>query len=214
MTISDLQQRLAALGFYRGAIDGRYGDGTSWSPACLLAGRSRHTDPTDPMSQNAAAALNTDPAHVRTVRDVEAAGAGFANGLPKILFEGHIFSRLTGGRSTAPIRRSPIRTGIAPNTPVRSRVVTTSFSMPSARRRCGLLGGELRRVPNPRQELQGVRVQQFVRVRARPVPDRGRSAYRLRQLHSRQPPRRRAPQQPLGGVRSRLQRLGLQSQPV
>lgn len=95
MTISDLQQRLAALGFYSGAIDGQYGDGTrSALLACLKAGPDTPLQPADITA--AARALNVSEAHVRTVRDVEAAGAGFANGLPKVLFEGHIFSRLTG----------------------------------------------------------------------------------------------------------------------
>jgi hypothetical protein len=97
MTISDLQTRLKALGLYTGIIDGKYGPA---SRAALLAALERGPD--TPVTQadvsRAATALSTTPAHIRTVRDVEAAGAGFANGLPKILFEGHIFSKLTGGR--------------------------------------------------------------------------------------------------------------------
>lgn len=100
MNISDLQQRLAALGFYRGAIDGKYGDGTrSALLACLKAGPDTPLQPADITA--AAQTLNVTEAHVRTVRDVEAAGAGFANGLPKVLFEGHIFSRLTGHKFDA-----------------------------------------------------------------------------------------------------------------
>lgn len=96
MNISDLQKRLSPQ-FYTGAIDGKYGTGTR---AALLAAIAAGPDTrlsSDDFAR-AASALNTTPAHVRTVCDVEASGAGFANGVPKILFEGHIFSRLTGGR--------------------------------------------------------------------------------------------------------------------
>lgn len=95
MTISDLQKRLAALGFYRGKIDGIYGGGTrSALLQCLEAGPDTPMQPAD--IAKAARLLDVSQAHIRTVRDVEAAGAGFFNGLPKVLFEGHIFSRLTG----------------------------------------------------------------------------------------------------------------------
>jgi hypothetical protein len=97
MTILDLQQRLAALGFYRGTLDGLYGSGTRTALMTALASGPDTPITVDDVAR-AAATLSTTPAHVRTVRDVEAAGAGFANGLPKILFEGHIFSKLTGGR--------------------------------------------------------------------------------------------------------------------
>lgn len=97
MTISDLQTRLKALGLYTGDIDGKYGPMTRTALQNALA-RGPDTPVTQADVSRAAAALATTPAHIRTVRDVEAAGAGFANGLPKILFEGHIFSKLTGGR--------------------------------------------------------------------------------------------------------------------
>jgi len=47
----------------------------------------------------AGAALNLDPAVVRAVAEVEAAGRGFLpDGRPQILFEAHIFHRQTDGR--------------------------------------------------------------------------------------------------------------------
>jgi hypothetical protein len=46
----------------------------------------------------AAQLLGCEPAAVRAVAAVESAGEGFDNGKPKILFEAHVFSRLTRGR--------------------------------------------------------------------------------------------------------------------
>lgn len=97
MTIVELQQALASRGFYKGSVDGDYGSDTrSALLACLEAGPDTPLNPTD--VARAAALIGATPAHVRTVVAVEAAGAGFHAGLPKILFEGHIFSRLTKGR--------------------------------------------------------------------------------------------------------------------
>jgi Protein of unknown function (DUF3380). len=46
----------------------------------------------------AAEALDCEVAAVKAVAQVEGAGSGFLpNGIPKILFEAHVFSRLTGG---------------------------------------------------------------------------------------------------------------------
>jgi len=50
----------------------------------------------------AAAALGCDVAAIRAVCEVEAPSGGFdAAGQPRILFEGHLFSKLTGGRYDA-----------------------------------------------------------------------------------------------------------------
>lgn len=51
----------------------------------------------------AARELGVEPAVIRAVTSVEARGTGFISGtdLPLILFEGHIFHRLTGGRYSA-----------------------------------------------------------------------------------------------------------------
>jgi hypothetical protein len=50
----------------------------------------------------AAERLDCDVAAIKAVCDVEAPGGGFdARGLPRILFEGHVFSRLTNGKYDA-----------------------------------------------------------------------------------------------------------------
>lgn len=64
-----------------------------------------HGDPT-PLSvedfEQAARRLNCTVAAIRAVAQVESAGGGFLrDGRPKILFERHIFHRLTGGAHTA-----------------------------------------------------------------------------------------------------------------
>lgn len=52
--------------------------------------------------RRAAQALNCDVACVRAVAEVESNGHGFLpSGQPKILFEAHVFARLTGGAFTA-----------------------------------------------------------------------------------------------------------------
>lgn len=97
MNIADLQMRLTALGFYNGPSDGNYNAATrAGLKACLEAGPDTPIQPNDVI--RAASLVGATPAHIRTVRDVEAAGSGFQDGLPKILFEGHIFSKLTNGR--------------------------------------------------------------------------------------------------------------------
>jgi hypothetical protein len=54
---------------------------------------------TDGAFSQAAATLHTDVASVKAVKDVESGGGGFlTDGRPKILFEGHVFSRLTARR--------------------------------------------------------------------------------------------------------------------
>lgn len=54
---------------------------------------------TDADMQNAAAKLNCERAVIDAVCEVESGGSAFLNdGRPKILFEAHLFGRLTGGR--------------------------------------------------------------------------------------------------------------------
>ncbi len=96
-TIANLQQYLKNARFYAGTIDGAFGPKTKDAlMQCLAAGPD--TPITTDNVAKAAAAISCSAAQVRTVWKVEAAGAGFFQGLPKILFEGHIFSRLTSGK--------------------------------------------------------------------------------------------------------------------
>lgn len=68
--------------------------------AASASSKSRRLDAADFV--RAADALGVEVALVRALADVEAKGAAFlASGEPKILFEPHIFSRLTGGRFDA-----------------------------------------------------------------------------------------------------------------
>jgi hypothetical protein len=57
---------------------------------------------TDEDYERAARALGVDVAAIRAVVEVEAGGAGFlSDGRPKILYEAHVFGRLTGHRHHA-----------------------------------------------------------------------------------------------------------------
>ncbi|HVJ03813.1 MAG TPA: N-acetylmuramidase family protein [Sphingomonas sp.] len=96
MDIATLQRRMVALG-YPLAVDGRYGPITR---AAVLAAL---TDPPDTAINAAdvrglAEQWDVDVAALWAVRDVEASGAGFADGRPKLLFEPHRFSKATGHR--------------------------------------------------------------------------------------------------------------------
>jgi len=96
-TITNLQRRLNAHGWYTAPIDGDYG------PLTRKAIMTALTEPTDaPASavdiSHAASALKVPEAVVRAVREVESSGDPFVNGRPTILFEPHRFSRATQGR--------------------------------------------------------------------------------------------------------------------
>lgn len=57
---------------------------------------------TDDDFARAAAALDVEVAAIRAVAEVEAAGSGFLpDGRPQILYEAHVFHRLSGGRHAA-----------------------------------------------------------------------------------------------------------------
>lgn len=99
MDIATLQRRLTPLG-HPLAVDGQYGPRTR---AAVLAAL---TDPPDtPVTasdiKGLAEGWQVDPATLWAVRDVEASGAGFFDGRPKLLFEPHRFSRATGHRYDA-----------------------------------------------------------------------------------------------------------------
>lgn len=69
---------------------------------------------TDADFARAAAALQCDVAAIRAVVEIEAGGNGFIeDGRPKILYEAHVFHRLTGGKH-AP---APDRHGVALSAP-------------------------------------------------------------------------------------------------
>ncbi|ETI58922.1 hypothetical protein C100_22380 [Sphingobium sp. C100] len=93
----DLQKRLAALGFYRGPLDGLFGGA---SKAALLAVMTAGPDyPITAMDiAQAAEMLRVEAAKIWAVYDVEATGDAFIDGRPTILFEPHRFSRSTGHR--------------------------------------------------------------------------------------------------------------------
>lgn len=92
-----LQRRLATLGFYAGAIDGRFGPMSKAAAlACLTDGPDYPVTGSD--IAQAASQLGVDPNVIWTVYDVEAAGSAFIGGRPTILFEPHRFSRSTSHR--------------------------------------------------------------------------------------------------------------------
>jgi hypothetical protein len=97
VTPVQFQQELARLRLYTGKIDGDIGPKTK--DAAL---RALTMGPDTPISAvdvaRVAQRLRVTSAHVWTVYDVEAAGDPFIDGRPAILFEPHIFSRLTGHR--------------------------------------------------------------------------------------------------------------------
>lgn len=91
-----LQSHLRASGRYTGKLDGLYGPATR--AAVLLAMTDGpDTALTEQDFVESAARLNVKIAAIKAFRKVEAAGVAFENGRPKILFEGHRFSKATKG---------------------------------------------------------------------------------------------------------------------
>jgi hypothetical protein len=92
-----LQQFLRDTGRYGGEVDGLCGPFTR--NAILQA---MEDGPDTPLALqdyiDSGGRLGCHPAYVLALAEVEAQGAGFDGGFPKILFEPHVFCRLTNGR--------------------------------------------------------------------------------------------------------------------
>jgi hypothetical protein len=97
MFTRDLQQRLLTTRRYAGVLDGIWGRLTD-SGVLLAMSDGPDTTLTISHFNGAAVRLNVEPAAIRAFWSVEANGAGFEGGKPKILPERHRFSKATGGR--------------------------------------------------------------------------------------------------------------------
>lgn len=100
MNLADLQAYLKSTSRYSGRIDGLWGRLTEGGILLAL------TDgPDTPLVETDFVAsgkrLMVQPAAIKAFWKTEANGAGFQDGLPKILPEPHRFSRATGGRFDA-----------------------------------------------------------------------------------------------------------------
>lgn len=93
----ELQTYLRDSGSYSGEVDGVFGPLTRQA---ILAALEDGPDTTLTLAdyRNSAARLRCRPADIMAFADVEANGAGFSAGKPKILFEPHRFSKLTEHR--------------------------------------------------------------------------------------------------------------------
>lgn len=94
MSLTDLQLSLRETGRYDGKVDGVWGSRTETAIIKAL-----EDGPDTPLADAdfaaSAARLGCKVSHIKAVAEVEASGAGFQDGFPKILPERHIFSRLT-----------------------------------------------------------------------------------------------------------------------
>jgi hypothetical protein len=94
--LRELQLYLRDTGRYAGEVDGAYGPQTR---AAIL--KAMQDGPDTKLSLNdylaSSGRLACHPANIMAFAEVEAAGAGFVDGEPKILFEPHRFCKLTSG---------------------------------------------------------------------------------------------------------------------
>ena len=100
MNHKQLQQRLAGLGYYDGAIDGLFGPKSKGAVIAALTGGPDYPITSLDIEQ-ASQRLGVDPAKVWAVYDVESTGSAFIEGRPTILFEPHRFSKATAHRYDA-----------------------------------------------------------------------------------------------------------------
>jgi hypothetical protein len=91
-----LQLYLRDTGRYNGDIDGLYGRLTRGGVLCGMED-GPDTQLTDDDYLQSSRRLAVRQSTIRAFADVEAMGAGFADGKPKILFEPHVFCRMTKG---------------------------------------------------------------------------------------------------------------------
>lgn len=89
-----LQLWLRDTGRYNGDIDGEYGRLTRGGALCAMED-GPDTQLTDDDYAASARRLGIPQSTIRAFAEVEANGAGFFAGKPKILFEPHVFARLT-----------------------------------------------------------------------------------------------------------------------
>lgn len=96
------QQALQAAGHDPGPLDGDWGDRTRSALLAALTGDPRPIGQAD-LADAALLLPGCRAAHVGAFADVESGGAGFdpVTGRPVILFEPHVFNRLTEGRFAA-----------------------------------------------------------------------------------------------------------------
>jgi hypothetical protein len=95
--LTNLQLYLRNTNRYHADIDGRWGPQTN---GAILLGFEDGPDTqlTEQDYLESAERLRCPVAHIKAVATVEAAGAGFQDGKPKILPERHRFSKITRGR--------------------------------------------------------------------------------------------------------------------
>ena len=170
---------------------------------------ARHMVSADAWSQLAKSLGVEEPA-LRAVAEVESAGSGFLadRDLPKILFEGHAFHRLTGGRFDAhkdisypkwdkTKYKGPVGRMVAPG--------KSGGARPRGRASIGQLGD----VPVDGVQLRAVRLPRRGSLRRGSPPGRGRTSESTLPLHRQAPFLEALRTKDWARLRTRLQRRGL-----